>query len=62
MLTAIHTLICFVAIGTGIVAIWGLFRPEPPEPWTSGFLIAAVLATADLWRSCSPSSGRRRPS
>ena len=46
MLTAIHTLICFIAIGTGIVAINGLFRPEPPEPWTNGFLITAVLATA----------------
>ena len=32
MLTAIHTLICFVAIGTGIVAIYGLFRPERRSP------------------------------
>jgi hypothetical protein len=46
MLTAIHTLISFVAIGTGIVAIAGLFRSEATEPWTAVFLITAVLTTA----------------
>ena len=31
--------------GRGIVAIWGLNRPQAPEPWTAAFLISAILAT-----------------
>ena len=44
MLTTIHTLISFVAIALGIVAVRGLFRPAPPG-WTTWF-IAAAAATS----------------
>jgi hypothetical protein len=45
MLTTIHTLICFIAMGFGIVSIGGLLRHDAPEPWTALFLLFAVLAT-----------------
>jgi hypothetical protein len=45
MLTTIHTLICFIAIGFGVVSIAGLVRHAAPEPWTALFLLCAVLAT-----------------
>ncbi len=45
MLTTIHTLLCFIAIGLGIFAIRGLFHPAAPQPWAGPFIIAAILAT-----------------
>lgn len=45
-LTGIHTLISLVAVVLGIVAVAGLFRPAPPERWTTWFLVAAILTSA----------------
>ncbi len=45
MLTAIHTVICFIAIGLGIPAVRGLLHPAAPQPWAGPFIVAAILAT-----------------
>lgn len=45
MLTTIHTLLCFIAIAFGLVAIRGILHPAAPQPWAGPFIIAAILAT-----------------
>ena len=44
-LTAVHTLLCFIAIGLGIAALRGLLHPAGPQPWAGPFVVAAILAT-----------------
>ncbi|HEY8579881.1 MAG TPA: hypothetical protein VIL72_08355 [Beijerinckiaceae bacterium] len=44
-LVTLHTLLSFVAIGAGFVAVAGLFAPRVPAWWTLVFLAAAVLTS-----------------
>jgi len=45
LLTIVHTILSFIAIGVGIVATVGLFRGGHSSRWTQGFFRTAVAVT-----------------
>jgi hypothetical protein len=45
LLTIVHTILSFIAIGFGIVAIVGLFGGDHSSRWTRGFFFTAVAVT-----------------
>ena len=45
LLTIVHTILSFIAIGFGIIATVGLFGGDHSSRWTRGFFFTAVAVT-----------------
>jgi hypothetical protein len=44
--TTVHVILCFVAIGSGLIVIGGLLRSKRFDGWTAIYLLSAVAASA----------------
>src|SRR4051812_38587231 len=44
--TTLHVILCFVAIGSGVIVIAGLLRSKRLEGWIAVYLVSALAASA----------------